>query len=119
MMAANQEDSMRQEQAEAWVGDAVLGLYVRELILREDSCLDGAKFSRFTSNSLLSDIGNPTTVEAEIGRVYKTGGIQAGFDHIETKILPIMLRREKAFQNSLRQRNEAKQKKTKRTRWSR
>lgn len=110
---------MRQEQAEAWVGDAVLGLYVRELILSEDNCLDGEKFSRFTSNSLLSDIGNPTTVEAEIGRVYKAAGIQAGFQHIEQKILPFMLRREKAFQNTVRQRSDAKKRTTKRTRWAR
>lgn len=110
---------MREEQADAWVGDAVLGLYVRELILREDRFLDGEKFSRFTSNSLLSDLGNPTAVEAEIGRVYKQSGLEAGFQHIEANILPVMLRREKAFQNTVRQRSDAKRKKTKRTRWAR
>jgi dsRNA-specific ribonuclease len=118
-MAPKQDDATRREQAEAWVGDAVLGLFVRELILREDNFLDGEKFSRFTSNSMLSDVGNPTAVEAEIGRVYKESGIEAGFRHIEEKILPVMRRREKAFQNTTRQRNDAKKQKTKRTRWAR
>ena len=119
MSESKKIDPTRQEQAEAWIGDAVLGLYVRELILREDGRLDGEKFSRYTSNSLLSDIGNPTSVEAEIGRVYEEGGLRAGFEHIEMRLLPIMLRREKSYRNAERQRGEAKRRKSKRTRWTR
>jgi len=118
-MSEKKIDPLKQERAEAWVGDAVLGLYVREMILREDGELAGEKFSRFTSNDLLSNIGNPTSVEAEIGRVYEDKGLQAGFDHIEAKILPIMLKREKSFLNAERQRGAAKAKTSKRTRWTR
>ncbi len=60
-------EAMTREREEAWVGDAVLALYVREWILREHEELDGAKFVRFTSNDFLRALGNPTTVEAEIG----------------------------------------------------
>ena len=116
---AKQVDPMKREQAEAWVGDAVLGLYVREMILRDDGVLDGEKYSRFTSNELLSHLGNPTSVEAEIGRIYQEEGLAAGFKHIEEQIYPIMQKREKSFQNAVRQRGAAKQKKSKRTRWIR
>jgi|GEM_PF-125157 len=121
-MAASKkkDEAVRREQEEAWIGDAVLGLYVRELILREDSNLDGEKFARFTSNNMLSDIGNPTSVEAEIGRAYEAAGrdLAIAYQFIEDRLLPVMRRREKSFINSEKQRGEAKKKKTKRTRWA-
>ena len=36
----------------AWLGDAVLALYVRERILREQGKLDGGLYTRMTSNHL-------------------------------------------------------------------
>ena len=97
-------EEIDQEREEAWVGDAILALYVREWILREKEKIDGEAFIRFTSNDFLRIIGNPTSVEAEIGRVYQKDGLQAGFDWIEEKLLPLFVQREKvrARQNARR-----------------
>lgn len=89
------EVALTKEREEAWIGDAVLALYVREWILRENSALDGEAFIRFTSNEFLRLEGNPTSVEAEIGRVYQDGGLSAGFGWIEERLLPRFLVREK------------------------
>jgi len=89
------EDRLTREREEAWVGDAVLALFVREWILREDGGLDGEKFTRFTSNDFLRSIGNPTQVEAEIGQVYQRDGLQAAFDHISDRLLPLFRQQEK------------------------
>ncbi|MGJ8695892.1 MAG: hypothetical protein ACSHYF_06200 [Verrucomicrobiaceae bacterium] len=97
-------EKLNREREEAWVGDAVLALYVREWLLREKGKIDGEAFIRFSSNDFLRIVGNPTSVEAEIGRIYQEGGLQAGFDHIEAKLLPLFVQREKvrARQNSRR-----------------
>lgn len=97
-------EEIDQEREEAWVGDAILALYVREWLLREKGKIDGEAFIRFTSNDFLRIVGNPTSVEAEIGRVYQKNGLQSGFDWIETKLLPHFVQREKvrARQNARR-----------------
>ncbi|MDB4544867.1 hypothetical protein N9Z83_02885, partial [Akkermansiaceae bacterium] len=82
MKKSNEE--IDREREEAWVGDAVLALFVREWLLREKRQIDGEAFVRATSNDFLRLKGNPTSVEAEIGRIYHSDGLQAGFDHIET-----------------------------------
>ena len=70
MAAPKKKDlTLTKEREEAWVGDAVLALYVREWILKEKGEMDGGMFVRFTSNEFLKSKGNPTSVEAEIGRV--------------------------------------------------
>ncbi|MDQ8191421.1 hypothetical protein [Roseibacillus persicicus] len=89
------EVALTKEREEAWIGDAVLALYVREWILARGEGLDGEAFIRFTSNDFLRLHGNPTSVEAEIGRVYQNNDLQAGFDWIETNLLPRFLNREK------------------------
>lgn len=86
------------EREEAWIGDAVLALYVREWILKEHGAMDGEMFVRFTSNDFLRCAGNPTSVEAEIGRVYEKGGLQDGFDWIENNLYPKFLLKEKEYQ---------------------
>ena len=88
-------EEIDKEREEAWVGDAVLALYVREWLLREKGKIDGDAFVRFTSNDFLRILGSPTAVEAEIGRVCQKGGLQAGFDHMEEKLLPLFIQREK------------------------
>ena len=79
---------------QAWLGDAVLSLYVREKILREDGLLDGPKSVRMTSNQFLGTIGEPTKVEAEVGRIYQRGGLNAAFSWIETRIVPLFEKQE-------------------------
>ena len=63
-------------QKQAWTGDAVLGLFAREWILREERKMDAEMFARMTSNHFLNSLGNPTQVEAKIGRIYEKEGLQ-------------------------------------------
>jgi len=63
--------------------------------------MDGEMFVRFTSNEFLKSKGNPTSVEAEIGRVYTEHGLQAGFDWIEEHLYPLFLEKEKNYQRIL------------------
>lgn len=79
----------------AWIGDAVLSLYARGWILREHGAMDGARLTAFTSNQFLSAFGNPTEVEAAIGRVYEESGLTAAFGEIEARLLPVFLAQEK------------------------
>ena len=79
---------------EAWIGDAVLCLYARSRILRTDGAVDSAKFERMTSNRFLAAVGEPSEVEAEIGRVYRAEGIEAAFAWIEQKLVPLFDRQE-------------------------
>ena len=76
----------------AWIGDAVLALYARQWLLdqpqhplftRQDL------FVRFTSNTFLQAVGEPTYVEAQIGNAYKDGGLEAGFAYIEANLQPL------------------------------
>ncbi|GAA5493924.1 hypothetical protein SAMN02745181_1461 [Rubritalea squalenifaciens DSM 18772] len=92
------DEAITIEREEAWIGDAVLALYVREWILQEHGAMDGEMFVRFTSNDFLRCAGNPTSVEAEIGRVYKENGLQAGFDWIAENLYPKFLEKEKQYQ---------------------
>ena len=90
------EERLTREREEAWIGDAVLALFVREWILREQCALDGEKFIRFTSNDFLRGIGNPTQVEARIGCVYRDEGMAQAYKYIEDNLLPVFLGQERA-----------------------
>ena len=79
---------------EAWIGDAVLGLYVRLKILRDDGYVDGEKYGRMTSNQFLTILGEPTEVEATVGRMYTSGGLEAAFAWIDERLLPHFDRQE-------------------------
>ena len=81
-------DRRRQLIEQAWIGDAVLSLYVRLKVLREDQAIDGAKSARMTSNQFLGTFGEPTEVEAQIGRVYASGGLDEAFAWIEREFGP-------------------------------
>lgn len=80
---------------DAWIGDAVLSLFAREWILRDQERMDGDRLAAFTSNQFLSAFGNPTAVEAEIGRLYAAKGLAAAFAEIEARFLPLFLAQEK------------------------
>lgn len=68
-----------ERRAVAWIGDAVLALYVRSWILREHGRMNGALFSRATSNEFLLRFGDPTSVEAAIGVIYQRDGLEAAW----------------------------------------
>jgi hypothetical protein len=86
--------SLTEQSQKAWIGDAVLTLYARTKILREDGRVDGEKCVRMTSNQFLSAIGEPTRTEAEIGRIYEGAGLQAAFAFIEERLMPVFERQE-------------------------
>jgi 23S rRNA maturation mini-RNase III len=82
-------DDLRQERETAWVGDAVLALFARQFVLRERDSMDGDWFTRLTSNEFLSAFGNPTRVEASIGKIYLEGGLDAAFDWMNANLIPL------------------------------
>lgn len=82
----------QEKKTKAWVGDAVLALFAREWILRQTDIPQGERASIFkalTCNHFLSAFGQPTQVEADIGVVYEKQGLQAAFDYMEERLLPV------------------------------
>lgn len=79
---------------EAWIGDAVLTLYVRSKILREEGKTDGAKANRMTSNRFLAAHAEPSITEAEIGRVFAGRGLEAAYRWIEERLVPLFEKQE-------------------------
>ncbi len=93
---------------DAWIGDAVLALHARVKILREHGRIDAPSAASMTSNQFLSAAGEPTTVEAAIGRVYLDRGLLAAFDHIDSRLTPLF---ERQLANRLRGTTSASQRK--------
>jgi dsRNA-specific ribonuclease len=79
---------------DAWIGDAVLALFARQRILRGDGLQDQEKFIRMTSNQFLAVVGEPSEVEAQIGRVYERDGLEAAFAWIEQKLMLVFEKQE-------------------------
>jgi hypothetical protein len=97
-------NEIEQLREEAWIGDAVLALFVREWLLRVKSrdislAQRATLFELFVSNQFLSTFGEPTRVEAEIGRLYRAQGLSAAFSFIEETFLASFLKtaRKKGF----------------------
>lgn len=82
--------------SEAWIGDAVLELFARNWLLHRDD-LGGrhrdAWLAELVSNRALAGIGEPTRVEAEIGRLYRDRGIEAAFERIRERMVPVWEKR--------------------------
>ena len=77
---------------EAWIGDAVLALYVRRWLLRytPKRMSDAERqdlFQLFVSNQFLSSFGEPSQIEAAIGRKFEQEGLSAAFAYIERSFL--------------------------------
>ncbi len=85
--AAGKKARVQATLEDAWIGDAVLSLHERSRILSEGE-LDSGKFARMTSNRFLSTIGEASEVEARIGRVYRSEGLDAAFRWIDTHLWP-------------------------------
>jgi len=80
---------------EAWIGDAVLSLYLRQLLLESQVVPASVRtevFKYFSSNAFLNSFGRPTAMEAEIGSIYLEDGLESAFQFIELKYLPVMKR---------------------------
>lgn len=88
---AAEVDQLRQD---AWLGDAVLELYVRNWILKREHRVDAEMKRRFTCNEFLNCLGAPTKVEARIGVVYKERGLEAAFALVREELEPLFLKQE-------------------------
>lgn len=84
----------------------MLCLYARQRILREDGAIDAEKLRRMTSNQFLASSGEPSEVEAEIGRAYEREGLTGAFAWIEERLMPLFNRQELKRING-RKRNRA------------
>ena len=95
LMASTPDLDLTQRLREnAWIGDAVLELYVRSLILKQQGKVDAEMKMRFTCNQFLSCTGNPTAVEADIGVIYQREGLEAAFGWIRENLEPLFLKQE-------------------------
>jgi hypothetical protein len=86
---SRKDEELRKEREAAWIGDAVLALFARQYVLRERDAMDGEWFTRLTSNDFLSSFGNPTRVEASIGKLYQAEGLDAAFAWMDTELIPL------------------------------
>lgn len=86
---SKRDEEMRAEREAAWVGDAVLALFARQYVLRERRAMDGEWFTRLTSNDFLSAFGNPTSVEASIGQLYREEGLDSAFSWMDENLVPL------------------------------
>jgi dsRNA-specific ribonuclease len=94
MANPTQSEILDQLRQDAWVGDAVLELYVRSHILRTHGRVDAEMKTRFTCNQFLNCVGNPTKVEAEIGVIYQKDGLEAAFTWISQTLEPLFMKQE-------------------------
>ena len=94
-MAEESEDPVRRERELAWIGDAVLALFARQWILRHYGRMDSDLFAGMTSNQFLSCIGNPTAVEAKIGSLFRTSGLEGAFEYLEKEVVPLFLKQQR------------------------
>ncbi|CAI8266679.1 MAG: Uncharacterised protein [Opitutia bacterium UBA7350] len=101
-----------QQRTDAWIGDAVLALFARQWILEQTDInpTDRAEaFTQLTANQFLASFGDPTAVEASIGRIYQSKGLQVTFEYIKTNYIPLYLKQ----RNNRRKTNRSHRRKNK------
>lgn len=74
---------------QAWTGDAVLSLFVRQRILAEGQGIDNEKAIRMSSNQFLTHFGDASEVEAKIGVLFESEGLAAAFAWMESNLVPL------------------------------
>ena len=94
MASPKSPDLLLRLRENAWIGDAVLELYVRSHILKEHGRVDAEMKTRFTCNQFLSCVGNPTAVEADVGVIYQKEGLEAAFAWIRENLEPLFMKQE-------------------------
>jgi hypothetical protein len=95
MKGTKKDGAKRREQELAWIGDTILDLYARTWILRERGTVCGETLRRMTCNQFLACVGNPTSVEAKIGTIYRESGMESAFSWIEAELIPIFEKQER------------------------
>ena len=94
MSQAKSDESLGKLRQDAWIGDAVLELYVRTWVLKAQGAVDAEMKTRFTCNQFLNCVGNPTKVEAGIGILYQQQGMEAAFAWIREHLEPLFMKQE-------------------------
>ncbi|MFA5257815.1 MAG: ribonuclease III domain-containing protein [Opitutales bacterium] len=89
-----QPDDIALLREQAWIGDAVLALYARRwIVANAPADADRSElFRRMTCNHFLSALGEPTKVEARIGRIFEAEGLDAACAWMEREVLPMYLK---------------------------
>jgi len=95
MKVSRKDEVKRREQELAWIGDTILDLYARTWILKERGTVCGETLRRMTCNQFLACVGNPTSVEAKIGTIYREDGMEAAFSWIQAQLLPLFEKQER------------------------
>jgi dsRNA-specific ribonuclease len=93
MSLANEKRAELKEKA--WVGDAVLELYIRSMILKKEGRIDAEQKKAFCCNQFLNCFGAPTEIEAKIGEIYQKQGLEAACQWIEETMLPLFEKQQK------------------------
>jgi len=96
--SGDKADPVALEREQAWVGDAVLSLFARRWLLDRDGRMDGERLMRMTSNQFLSAMGNPTSVEAKIGRIFERDGLDAACEWMAAELVPLFEKQERKRQ---------------------
>ncbi|MDZ4287941.1 MAG: hypothetical protein U0984_08275 [Prosthecobacter sp.] len=94
MPPSKNPDPIVQLRQDAWIGDAVLELYARNMVLRQHGLVDAVTKTRFTCNQFLNCVANPTKVEADIGIIYQQQGLEAAFAWIREHLEPLFEKQE-------------------------
>ena len=92
---SKKSEARRREQELAWIGDTILDLYARTWILENHGTVSGEILRSMTSNQFLACVGNPTSVEARIGSIYREKGMEAAFEWIEAELMPLFEKQRK------------------------
>ncbi|MBZ2185324.1 MAG: hypothetical protein K7J46_11485 [Bryobacter sp.] len=100
-MTAKQQRTREQLEL-AWIGDSVLTLFARQRILAQGSGIDNPLAIRMTSNRFLQSLGDATTLEARIGRLYLEQGLDAAFAWITAELMPLHEKQERRIAPPLR-----------------
>lgn len=101
----NKREEIARLREDAWLGDAVLSLYARGYLLEQEHTDNAARteaYHNMTSNHFLACLGEPTAVEAQIGRLYKRDGLEAAFQWLDEQVKPIYEKQESNRQRKRR-----------------
>ena len=101
----NKREELARLREDAWLGDAVLSLYARGYLLKQelvDNATRTEAYHNMTCNQFLACLGEPTAVEAQIGRIYKQEGLTAAFQWLEEQIKPLYEKQESNRQRKRR-----------------
>ena len=82
-------DFIKQQGEDAWIGDAVLSVYARTRVLREQGKISANDERLLVSNRIINSYAQPTKTEALIGRRFRESGFDAAMLWIRENLEPV------------------------------